>query len=186
MNVYDFDKTIFYPDSSFKFSLFCLRRYPGCFKIDIGDRILAFINFALYKHVDDNMKEAIFSYIKYLPDVGSLVEEFWDEHEKDIQSWYLQKKQDDDIIISASPEFLIGPIAKRLGVRYIATRLSPNSGKICGTNCHDEEKVRRFRQEYPGAHIDEFYSDSLSDTPMAKIADKAFIVNKGEIGAWPE
>ena len=28
MNVYDFDKTIFYPDSSVTFCLYCLRRYP--------------------------------------------------------------------------------------------------------------------------------------------------------------
>ena len=29
MNTYDFDKTIFYPDSSYCFYLYCLRHYPG-------------------------------------------------------------------------------------------------------------------------------------------------------------
>lgn len=33
----------------------------------------------------------------------------------------------------------------------------------------------------PGAHIDSFYSDSLADTPMAKLADKAFLVKRGEL-----
>ena len=29
MNVYDFDKTIYYPDSSYSFFLYCLKHYPG-------------------------------------------------------------------------------------------------------------------------------------------------------------
>ena len=29
MNVYDFDQTIFYPDSSCTFFLYCLKKYPG-------------------------------------------------------------------------------------------------------------------------------------------------------------
>ena len=31
MNVYDFDQTIFYPDSSYCFLLYCLKKYPGDF-----------------------------------------------------------------------------------------------------------------------------------------------------------
>lgn len=32
MNVYDFDKTIFYPDSMMQFAFFCIKRHPKlCF-----------------------------------------------------------------------------------------------------------------------------------------------------------
>ena len=48
-------------------------------------------------------------------------------------------------------------------------------------NCHGEEKVRRFREVYGDAQIDEFYSDSLHDTPLAKEAKRAFLVKKDEI-----
>ena len=53
-----------------------------------------------------------------------------------------------------------------------------------GENCHDTEKVRRFRALYPDAEIDEFYSDSLSDSPLAELAGKAFLVKKGRLSEW--
>jgi phosphoserine phosphatase len=64
--------------------------------------------------------------------------------------------------------------------------MNPYTGKIHGLNCHDEEKVRRFRLEVPEGHIENFYSDSLSDTPLAKLADRAWLVKKGKLSPWPE
>ena len=118
-------------------------------------------------------------------DVDAVVEDFWACHQDGIGAWYLRQKREDDIIISASPEFLLSPIARQLGVRLIATPMDKHSGKILGKNCHDTEKVRRFYEEYPNAHTEEFYSDSLSDTPMAEIADRAFLVKKGSLSPWP-
>ena len=63
--------------------------------------------------------------------------------------------------------------------------MDKNTGKIMGENCHDSEKVRRFYEEYPGAHTEEFYSDSLTDSPMAEIADKAFMLDKHKLSPWP-
>ena len=46
-------------------------------------------------------------------DAQALVEEFWDTHEKNIFPWYPGKQQrEDDILISASPEFLLEPICR--------------------------------------------------------------------------
>ena len=78
------------------------------------------------------------------------------------------------------------PAAERLGVWLIATPMDKRTGKIEGRNCHDEEKVRRFRAEYPGAEVEEFFSDSLSDTPMARLAKRAFLVKRGGVlTPWP-
>jgi phosphoserine phosphatase len=63
--------------------------------------------------------------------------------------------------------------------------MDPFSGHILGNNCHDKEKVRRFRLEYPDYAIDEFYSDSLSDTPLASIAARAFLVKGNILLPWP-
>ena len=38
-----------------------------------------------------------------------------------LMPWYLMKKRDDDLIISASPDFVVRPAAEMLGVRLIAT-----------------------------------------------------------------
>ena len=34
--------------------------------------------------------------------------------------------------------------------------------------------------------MDEFYSDSLSDTPLARLADKAYLVTDGVLSEWPQ
>ena len=63
--------------------------------------------------------------------------------------------------------------------------MDKKTGKIIGNNCHDKEKVRRFYERFPDGHTENFYSDSLSDTPMAEIADNAFLVKKGVLSPWP-
>jgi len=183
MNTYDFDETIFNPDSSLSFVLYCLRRYPAAWKT-LPKTAWTAMQYAAGRTDTKRLKEQIFSFLRYL-DADEAVEAFWRKNGERIESWYLKQKRADDVIISASPEFLLAPICARLGVRLIATRMDKRTGKIDGLNCHDSEKVRRFYEQYPGAHTECFYSDSLSDTPMAQIADRAFLVKKSEIKPWP-
>ena len=59
------------------------------------------------------------------------------------------------------------------------------NGDYIGENCYGEEKVNRFYKEYPNGVIDEFYSDSDSDLPLAKLAKVAYKVNrKGQVHKW--
>ena len=186
MNVYDFDKTVFYPDSSACFLKFCLRHYPKAFRNEIGTIVSEFFRYAFTGDAGaEGIKEALFSVLKYLPDVNRTVNDFWDENFCRIQQWYLEKKREDDVIISASPDFLVRPAAEKLGVQLIATPMCAQTGKIAGSNCHDEEKVRRFREIFPDGRIDAFYSDSLSDEPLAKLAEEAYLVKKGRLIPWP-
>ena len=185
MNTYDFDETIFNPDSSFAFIMYCLRKYPGkVLRVLPGAGLMA-LKYKLKLAETKKLKEQLFSFLPYLDDVDRVVDEFWACHQQGVGEWYLKQKKDDDIIISASPEFLLKPMADKLGVRLIATPMDKHSGKIIGKNCHDVEKVRRFYEAYPDAHTEEFYSDSLSDTPMAEIAEKAFLEKKGKLSPWP-
>ena len=186
MNVYDFDETVFHPDSSFCFFRFCLRHRTLAVSKCIPASALQFIIYLARGRQDaQKLKEALFSYLNRIDNVELLVQEFWARSFDGISSWYLQQKQPDDVIISASPEFLLRPAADRLGVRLIATPMNPYTGKIIGRNCHDHEKVRRFREQFPEATVDEFYSDSLSDTPLARLAVKAFLVKGNERNTWP-
>lgn len=187
MNCYDFDQTIFYPDSSYCFVMHCLRRYPGKVLRAAPGAAWAGLRHLLGRAETKEVKEKTFAFLRLLDDVDGEVARFWAENRGRIAGWYLRQRREDDLIISASPEFLLRPMAVELGFDLIATDMDMHSGKIFGKNCHDEEKVRRFREEYPRGHVEEFYSDSMSDAPMARLADKAFLVVKGEtLRPWPE
>ena len=66
----------------------------------------------------------------------------------------------------------------------MASKVNPISGKYDGLNCHGKEKVRRFREKFGNAIIDEFYSDAYCDTPLAEIAVKSFMVKRDKISDW--
>ena len=185
MNVYDFDKTVFYPDSSYAFFCYCLKHYPAAILRTVPQIIVWSLLYAFGAVRTKALKERLFSFLRYLQEPGDAVDAFWQKNFKGIGNWYLAQKRDNDLIITASPEFLVGVAAKKLGVRIIGTRMDIHSGKITGENCHDEEKVIRFREAYPREKIDAFYSDSLSDTPLASIAKRAFLVKKGKLSVWP-
>jgi phosphoserine phosphatase len=114
-----------------------------------------------------------------------MLETFWNRNQDKIFPWYLEQQMQDDIIISASPKFLLQPICRRLGICHlIASEVDPKNGLFTGDNCYGKEKIQRLVSEYNVTHIDNFYSDSLSDLPLAKIADKAFLVSKGRLSKW--
>ena len=184
MNVYDFDKTIFYPDSSYTFFFYCLRHRPGAVLRVLPGILSAGIRYACKAISTKALKEKLFAFLRFLPEPQKTVERFWDDRFAGIGDWYLARKRPDDLIITASPEFLVGEAGRRLGVAVIGTRMDPRSGVIEGENCHDEEKLRRFRAGFPEAEIDEFYSDSHSDEPLAAVAAKAFLVRKGTLRPW--
>lgn len=188
MNAYDFDETIFYPNSSWTFGRWCYRRHFPRTLLSIPFTIWAAIELLFGRISMDIFKLRLFSFMRFIPDPESEIKAFWDEHENLICDWYLRQKRSDDVIVSASPDFLIDEIGRRLGVHVIATKMDINTGKILGENCADEEKVRRFKEEFPDCKIAEFYSDAMRDAPMAKFAEKAYlVVDKGTRPIpWPD
>ena len=89
------------------------------------------------------------------------------------------------MIISASPEFHIREICSRIGIKnVIASKVDPKTGRCLGPNCRDEEKVRRFREIFGDAEIDDFYSDTEHDVPLAILAKRAYLIKNGTITDW--
>lgn len=182
MNVYDFDKTIFRGDSTARFYRFCLRRTPRMLK-----RLprLAFEALLVLPRDKTRFKQSMFGFLRDLDDPERAVTEFWQQNRRRIKPFYLEKRRADDIIISASPEFLLRPILTELGVtRLLASPVDIHTGLYSGENCHGREKVRRLRQAYGNVEIDEFYSDSHADDPLAEIAKSAFCVKGDRILPW--
>lgn len=185
MNVYDFDGTIYNGDSTIDFWKFCLKRHPKAMlaifpaMTGLGLHLFGIIS-------KTKCKQRFYSFLKYIPDVDSELAVFWGRHEIKIQDWYLAQKRSDDLIISASPTFLLEPICCKLGVKVIASKVEKHTGIHIGDNCHGDEKVKQLQAEFPGVILDDFYSDSLSDSPLAKMASNAFWVDGNIIVPWSE
>lgn len=183
MNVYDFDGTIYNGDSTVDFFLFALKRKPTLL-LNVPRQAVGFLLYGLKQIDKTQLKEYFFSFLSGI-DTDELLDPFWEQHQNKLFSWYQAEQQDDDIVISASPEFLLKPICQKLGIKHlIASRVDPKSGKFLGKNCRGEEKVKRLAAEYNVIHIDKFYSDSESDLPLARIADQAFFVKNGTLTQW--
>ena len=183
MNVYDFDKTIYSGDSSINFYLFCAKKKPILFTY----LVLHIWWMIIYKArlcSKEKLKEKYFGFVLKI-DVDKMIKEFWDHHIKKIKPWYLNQKRCDDVIISASPDFLVRPCLERIGItNCICSSLSLPNVKFEGKNCYGEEKVNRFRKIFSNRAISNFYSDSLSDEPLASISDNAYIVQENNIIPW--
>lgn len=184
MNVFDFDGTIYDGDSETDFFFYCVGKFPKVRK-HLFPCVVYGIGYLLRFVKTKAFKQKVTGFVRYIDDIDGAVSDFWKSHEENIKKWYLEKKQNTDVIISASPEFLLVPICEKLGVECLmATRADKHTGVIDGENCHGEEKVKRFYQKYPDGKIDEFYSDLYCDTPLAKLATKAYIVKGEKLTPW--
>ena len=185
MNAYDFDGTIYRGDSSVDFFIFCLSRYPWL-ALFLPYQIAMILAYKLHLCSKEQEKSAFFSFLRLVPDVPSALTAFWKKNQDKIESWYLARKQTNDVVISASPEFLLVPICQQMNIdRLIASKVNSRTGSFESKNCKGEEKVRRFKKLFAHATINSFYSDSESDRPMAQLAEKAFQLEKGNLKEWP-
>lgn len=184
MNVYDFDKTIYEGDSTIDFYLFCLKKYPQILKY-FPKQILGMLKYKMKSINKTQFKEDFFSFLREIPDVKKEVRIFWKRKKKKIKKWYIEQRKPDDVIISASPEYLLKEICDELEIKYlIASKVEEKNGKFMGENCYGEEKRIRFQNIFGNVDIEKFYTDSYSDKPMACIAQKAYIVKKNNIIQW--
>lgn len=185
VNLYDFDKTIYAGDSTADFLFFCASRNRAVRRLlpRIARKGIKFLFGALPKQA---FKEEMFRFLTVI-DTEKELNVFWDGHLDRIKGWYREQQREDDLIISASPLFLVEEACRRIGIRQVlASPVDPATGKYSGANCHGEEKVARFRAAYPDAVCERFYSDSVSDAPLARLAGEAFLVKGNKILPWKE
>jgi putative flippase GtrA len=185
VNIYDFDDTIYEGDSSVDFFKFALRRNPLlllCLPALFITAAKYFLNLA----TKEDFKGAYFAFVSHIP-FEDYTTRFWTENISKIKPWYLAQKQDTDIIISASPDFLLHPIVRReLNLALIASPVDSRTGKFTGKNCRSEEKVRRLFEDFPDVKIGDFYSDSRSDAPLAQLARNAYFVEGDKLTPWDD
>lgn len=186
MNVYDFDKTIYDGDSTLDFYFFSLKKSPMLIRF-LPIQIIGFIKYMFGMYSKLQFKEKFYSFLKGIKDVDIMVELFWNENQDKIKDWYLKSKEESDVIISASPEFLLNTICRRIGIKHlIASEVNKNTGICEGENCYGEEKVLRFKKYFEKGEIKKFYSDSLSDAPISLMASERYIVSGNNILPWDQ
>lgn len=173
MNIYDFDNTIFKGDSSVKFIKYSLIRHPF---LVIKSSIKALIA-VIKKESFDIVKSELFSFVKDINKFDIYMDKFINKNIKNIKEFYLERKREDDVIISASFDFIIERFCNKLNIKYvISSKYDVSKGIIIGKNCKGEEKVKQLYLYFKDPVINEAYSDSLSDIPMLKLGKKAYLV----------
>lgn len=171
IDVYDFDKTIVPFDSGTLFTFYCMLRYPWCLLL-LPFIAAAFVLMLLHIISFTAFKRICFLYVLFIP-TERAVKRFWDRHIDEVHPWFKDRSRY-SVVISASPDFLLEDIAKRLGFDcLICTRHNAKTGVIVGENCRNEEKVRRLYEEFDKDSIKviDVYSDSLEhDRPIFSLA----------------
>lgn len=183
MNVFDFDKTIYVSDSTKDFIFWCFRHRPKTILYVPKIGFYAVRYYLFHIGTKTGFKEKMYGFLKSVNGEKD-VERFWSEKLSGIKTFYKKIHRDDDVIVSASPEFLLKPLEQKLHIRVIASKVDMRTGKYDGENCYHAEKVKRFRALYPNAQVEEFYSDSYSDEPLALLAQKAYIVDGETLIDW--
>jgi len=181
MNAYDFDNTIYDGESLYDFFLFCMVKkkklvlyLPLVIYILILYKLTLLTDKKLYKF-SNLLSSAI---INSKEDTAKYVDWFWSKNSYKLKPYFLDKLKEDDVIITASPRFLMDGIANRLNTKnIICSEYNLNTGKF-EFICFRHNKVKIFKELYPNAIIDEFYTDSLNDIPMLKLAKRAYLVKK--------
>lgn len=182
MRVFDFDKTIYKNDSSFEFYLYCIKEKPVVVSV-LPKFIFWACKYKLGIATKTQMKTVFFSYLKHMDSIEETVESFWSD--KSLMTWYIKDVREEDVIISASPEFLVKPMMEKYGIKKVlASDVDEKTGEFYLENCYGEEKVIRFKNSKFYGEIDEFYSDSYSDSPLAQMAKKAYMMKDGESKQW--
>lgn len=183
LEIYDFDGTIYDGDSTIDFIKYLTKRKKSILS-HYPKMGIYFIKYKLKLITKETMKECFFEIFNKFENIDNELELFWKTHEKNIKDFYKNKKtHKNDIIASASPYFLLEPIAKKYKIKKLfASPVDKKTGKYNGINCHNVEKVRLINKEYPDCIIETMYSDDINaDKPLLDLAKKSYVIKKNNI-----
>ncbi len=184
MNVYDFDNTVYDGETLVDFILYYVVRDPKIWRYIPKLIIIALKDFFHLFTVEEAV-EAYASFLEgYYVKVDSIEEDtfkFWNTHEKKIKPFYESIRKDDDIFVTGTTDFIFEEIAKRMDIKnYITSAIDKKTGKFTRL-CFLENKVKLFKEQYPNAVIDNFYTDSMNDKAMMDISKNVYLVKKDKI-----
>lgn len=184
MNVYDFDDTIYNGESAFDFFLDYIKINPSMIKL-LPTVIRTLTSYKAGKISNDEFLARfapdVKKYYCEYPHWDEFTRKFWDEHMGKIRSFYFRTRKPDDCIVTASPDLTVKEISKRLGVHNYVCSIVNGNGEI-ERLCMREKKEQYFRESFPDAVIEDFYTDSIeNDGFFANSATRVFLVRGNDI-----
>lgn len=181
MTVYDFDNTIYSGESSMDFFLFCLKKKKS---------LILYLPYILYTAILYKLNileiEKLYLIVEKLSkiflhnkeDISIIVSDFWNQNNKKLKPQFLNKINNADVIITASPYFLIKEILKFLNTKNIlCTDFDIKTGKL-NFVCYKENKAIAFKEKYGNCCIQNLYTDSMSDKPLMDLSINVYLVKK--------
>ena len=181
MNIYDFDGTIYNGDSCRDIVIYGLLHYPSIVLKSLKKARLLNEKYKKGYISFEEVKEALLSFIYKINNYPKFINSFVDSHMKKIKPFYLSRKSEADIIVTASYDLWIKQFAKRLGIKHVIATNTDSNGKIIGKNCKGEEKVKRIKELYSDTEILCAYGDSSKDIPVLKLAKTAYVVEGNKL-----
>lgn len=178
MNIFDFDNTLYDGESTFDFFFFCLRDDK---KLAIHIPMML-IDLALYKtrlirveRLYADAEKLCRELMRNEARLDEKVRAFWALNGKKLKSGLCGLIREEDVIVTASPQFLLEGVLDRLNTKnLIASQIDVHSGKVISL-CFRKEKIAQLRSRFSDA-VDRFYTDSLNDAPMIECAKEAYLV----------
>lgn len=156
LNVYDFDKTIYQNDSTVEFFMFCIKTQKRVL-LSLPRTAFFGIGYLLGIYEKTAFKQIFFRFLRQLDNTELTVDKFWAKNQHKIKKWYIEQSKPDDIIISASPEFLLAPVCKN--ATLIASRVDPKPAFI-------PEKIATEKKKSPVYTSDSLISIFRNSIPI--------------------
>ena len=131
--------------------------------------------------LERRINDAIKVIVRDREELLRLSRSFWLRHSHKLDEHILRLIDEEDLIITAGPFFLIDAIKHRLNTRnLICSEVDWERREVSYFNFGDN-KVKRYRELCGEKKIDRFYTDSFNDKAMMDIAERVFIVRNGNI-----
>ena len=184
MKVFDFDSTIYRGESPVDFSFFMIRHNKKILRY-VPRIMFSLVSYKLHLISKEKLEALCSEFIENtLDDPDSLdefVSRFWATHAHKLNPSIVKLIDSSDVIITASPTFLINGVSDLINTKNIlGTEIDLEQKKLIWFNFGDN-KIDRYRSIYGNSQIDSFYTDSFYDEYLMGISREVYIVRLGVV-----
>lgn len=184
MNVYDFDNTIYDGECTVDFFCFCLKKRKTLI-FQLPKIVFTAILYKLKLLSQSTLLDIVGSmskiFIKNKVDMNQLAIEFWINNNHKLKKDFIDLLKSDDVIITASPYFIVEKISNKLKTRnLIASDFDYKKG-VFRFLCYKENKALAFNKMFPKGIIENFYTDSYNDKAMIQLSRNAYLIKNKKI-----
>ena len=188
MKAFDFDSTVYRGESPVDFTFFMIRHNKKIIR-HVPKILINLVGYKMHLVKKDKLELLTNDFLDRVLDgtdsLTDFVGKFWSTHAHKLNKDVVSLIGPDDVIITASPTFLISGISNLINTENIlGTEIDLKQKRLVWYN-FGENKVERYRSEYGYREIDAFYTDSFYDVDLMRISREVFLVRHSVIHRLP-